>query len=118
MAKESRLPRLISSAQLALAEVLVLAKDAEGALRAALDAQPLCARFGQQDSEWRAWLMAARASQIVGNRSAAQMYASRAQTLCDGLREKWGADAFEGYLRRPDIQNYRSQIDQILSRSK
>jgi serine/threonine protein kinase/tetratricopeptide (TPR) repeat protein len=118
MAKESRLPRLISSAQLALAEVLVLAKDAEGALRAALDAQPLCARFGQQDSEWRALLMAARASQIAGDRSAAQMYASRAQTLCDGLREKWGADAYEGYMRRPDVHNYRSQLDQILSRSK
>ena len=62
--------------------------------------------------------MAARASQIAGDRSAAQMYASRAQTLCDGLREKWGGDAYEGYLRRPDIQNYRSQIDHILSRSK
>ena len=117
MAKESRQPRLISSAQLALAEVLVLARNAEGALSAALDAQPLCARFGQQDSEWRALLMAARASQLAGDRSAAQKYASRAQTLCDGLREKWGADAYEGYLRRPDIQNYLSQINQIVSRS-
>lgn len=118
MAKESRLPRLISSAQLALAEVLVLAKDAEGASRAALDAQRLCERFGQQDSEWRALLMAARASQLAGDRSTAQTYASRAQTLCDGLREKWGAEAYEGYLRRPDIQSYRSQIAQIISRSK
>lgn len=118
MAKESRLPRLISSAQLALAEVLVLAKDAKGALRAALEAQPLCARFGQQDSEWRALLMAARASQLAGDRSEAHTYASRAQSLCDGLREKWGADAYEDYLRRPDVHNYRNQLDQILSRSK
>ena len=118
MATESRLPRLISSAQLALAEVLVLAKDAEGALRAALAAQPLSARFGQQDSEWRSLLMAARASQIASDRTAAQMYASRAQTLCDGLRERWGAEAYEGYLQRPDIQTYRGQLDQILSRSK
>jgi len=118
MARESGLPRIISSAQLALAEVLVLAKDAEGALRAALDAQRLCARFGQQDSEWRALLFAARASQLAGDLPAAQTYASRAQTLSDGLRERWGADAYEGYLRRPDIQNYRNQIDQILSRSK
>jgi serine/threonine protein kinase/Tfp pilus assembly protein PilF len=114
MAKESRLPRLISSAQLALAEVLVLARDPAGALTAALDAQSLCAPAGQQDSEWRALLMAARASQLAGDRSAAQGYASRARTLCDGLREKWGADAYEGYLRRPDIQSYRRQLDQIL----
>ena len=118
MAKESRTPRLISSAQLAFAEVLLVAKDAEGALRAALEAQALCAGFGQQDSEWRAWLMAARASQIAGNWPLAQQYATQARGRCEGLRETWGADAYEGYLRRPDIQNYRSQLDQILSRSK
>jgi serine/threonine protein kinase/lipopolysaccharide biosynthesis regulator YciM len=118
MAKESKTPRLLSSALLALAEVSLLANDTEGALRAALETQPMCARSGQQDSEWRAWLMAARASQIAGDHSAAQTYASRAQTLCDGLREKWGADAYEGYLRRPDIQSYRSQIAQVISRSK
>jgi serine/threonine protein kinase/tetratricopeptide (TPR) repeat protein len=118
MAKESKLPRLISSAQLALAEVLVLSRDAEGALKAALEAQPLCASSGQQDSEWRALLMAASASELAGDRSAAQSYASRARTLCDGLREKWNADSYESYLRRPDIQNYRRQLEQILSRSK
>jgi serine/threonine protein kinase/lipopolysaccharide biosynthesis regulator YciM len=118
MATESRIPRLISSAQLALAEVLVLARDAGGALKAALEAQSICARAGQHESEWRALLMAANASQLAGDRSAAQSYASRARTLCDSLREKWSPDSYEGYLRRPDIQNYRRQIDQILSRSK
>jgi hypothetical protein len=117
MAAKSKTPRLISSAQLALAEVLLLAKDVEGALRAALEAQPLCASSGQQDSEWRAWLMAARASHTAGRRSEAQTYASKAKTLCEGLREKWGAEAYEGYLRRPDIRIYRDQIEQI-SRSK
>ena len=62
--------------------------------------------------------MAASASQLAGDRSAAQSYASRAKSLCDGLREKWTADSYDGYLRRQDIQNYRRQIDQILSRSK
>jgi hypothetical protein len=118
MARESKTPRLLSSALLALAEVSLLANDAEGALRAALEAQPMCARSGQRDSEWRALLMAARASQIVGNRSAAQDYASRADSLCESLRPHWGSDAYEGYMRRPDVHNYRSQLDQILSRSK
>ena len=119
-AKESSRPSLISTSQLALAEVLVLARDAKGALRAALEAQPLFERYGQQDSEWRALLMAARGSELAGDISGARTYASRAQNLCDGLREKWGgdADAYEGYLRRPDIRNYRRQIEQILSRSK
>ncbi|HSE38092.1 MAG TPA: tetratricopeptide repeat protein [Blastocatellia bacterium] len=114
MAVESKTPRLVSSAQLALAEVLLLGKDVEGALRAALEAQPLCARSGQQDSEWRAWLMAARASHTAGRQSEAQRYASKAQSICEGLRDKWGAEAYEGYLRRPDIRIYREQIEQIM----
>ena len=118
MANESKLPRLISSAQLALAEVLVLGRDGAGALKAAMEAQSLCARAGQQDSEWRALLLAASASELAGDRSAAQSYASRARTLCDGLRDKWSPDSYEGYMRRPDIQNYRRQMDQILSRSR
>lgn len=117
-AKESGRPSLISSAQVALAEVLVYARDAAGALRAATEAQPLFERSGQRDSEWRALLMAARASQLAGDHPGARTYASRAQTLCNGLRERWGADAYEDYLRRPDIQNYLSQIDQILSHGK
>lgn len=117
-AAQSKTPRLISSAQLALAEVLLVAKDLDGAIRAAMEAQALCARSGQQDSEWRAWLIAARANSLTGRRSEAQMCASKAKALCDGLRDKWGPDAYEGYLRRPDIQIYRSQVEQILSRDK
>ena len=118
IAKEVNSPRLISSAQLALAEVLLLGNDAQGALENALQSQVIFARSGQQDSEWRAWLIAARASQLAGNKSAMKEYASRADNLCTGLQQKWGADAYEGYLRRMDIQAYRRDIAQILARSK
>ncbi len=118
MAKEGKSPRQISSALLALAEVLLLGKDAQGALAAALQAQAIFARSGEQDSEWRAWLIAARASQLAGNQSSMKDYASRADSLCAGLQQKWGADAYAGYLRRPDIQGYRRDLAQILSRSK
>ena len=117
-AREAKTPRLLSSALLALAEVLLLANDGPGALKTAQEAQHMFERGQQRDSEWRAWLIAARASQLAGNRAAAQEYASRADSLCEGLRQQWGSDAYEGYLRRPDIQSYRSQITQINSRSK
>lgn len=118
MAKEVKSPRLLSSALLALAEVLLLGNDAPRALATALEAQAMFAHAGQQDSEWRALLIAARASQLAGNKSAMKDYASRADGLCAGLQQKWGAEAYGGYLRRPDIETYRRQIDQILSRSK
>lgn len=118
MAKELKSPRQLSSALLALAEVLLLGNNAPRALATALEAQAMFAQAGQQDSEWRALLIAARASQLAGNKSSMQDYASRADALCRGLQEKWGAEAYAGYVRRPDIQTYRRQIDQILSRGK
>lgn len=117
-AKTLNNPRLISSSLLALAEALLLGNDAPRALEAALQAQAMFAQAGQQDSEWRAWLIAARASQLEGNQSTMQEYASRADSQCAALQQKWGAEAYDGYLRRPDIQAYRKQIAQILTRSK
>ncbi|MEK6322495.1 MAG: tetratricopeptide repeat protein [Acidobacteriota bacterium] len=118
IAKEVKSPRLLSSALLALAEVLLLGNDAQAGLATALQAQAMFTRSGQQDSEWRAWLIAARASQLAGDKSVMQDYASRADALCAGLQQKWGAEAYEGYLRRPDIQAYRKQIAQVRNRSK
>jgi hypothetical protein len=117
-AKEVNSPRLLSSALLALAEVSLLGNDAPGALATSRQAQAMFAPPGQQDSEWRAWLIAARASQLAGNKSAAQEYASRANDICQGLQQKWGAEAYDDYSRRPDVQNYRKQLAQILTRSK
>jgi serine/threonine protein kinase len=118
MARKVNSPQLISSALLALAEVQLIANDSKGALENALEAQKMLAQSGQQDSEWRALLIAAQASDLTGNKSAAYDYASRADTLCAGLKQKWGQEAYEGYLRRPDIQKYRNQNEQILKRSK
>jgi serine/threonine protein kinase/tetratricopeptide (TPR) repeat protein len=117
-AKELNNPRLLSSALLSLAEVMLLGNDAQAASATALKAQAMFERAGQQDSEWRAWLIAARASERAGNKSAMQDYASRAQALADGLQQKWGAEAYNDYSRRPDIRAYRDQIVQILARSK
>jgi tetratricopeptide (TPR) repeat protein/tRNA A-37 threonylcarbamoyl transferase component Bud32 len=118
MAKKVNDPRLITSALLALAEVLLIANDAKGALENALEAQKMLAQSGQQDSQWRALLIAARASELAGNKSGARDYASQADRLCAGLEQKWGKDAYESYLRRPDIQNYRNQVSQILQVDK
>lgn len=114
-AREIKNPRLVASVLLALAEVMVLTKDATGALRAAAEAQESFARSGRQDSQWRALLVAARASELTGNREQASEYAARADGLLSTLEQKWGAEAFNGYIRRPDIQAYRKQLTQLLS---
>ena len=105
---------LTTSAQLALAEVMLLQKDSAGALENALAAQKVFAQSGQQDSEWRALLIAARASDLTGDKTAAKDYASRADQVCNALPQKWGADAYQSYLKRPDIQSYRKQLSDLL----
>src|SRR5260370_36657098 len=77
MAKKVNDPRLISSALLALAEVLLIANDLEGALESALEAQKMLARSGQHDSEWRPLRIAARATDLAGNKSSAHDYAAQ-----------------------------------------
>jgi hypothetical protein len=64
-------PRILSHALLASAEVALNVPDAATALKNALQAQERFARWGQQESLWRAWLAAARASKLTSNAPAA-----------------------------------------------
>jgi tetratricopeptide (TPR) repeat protein/predicted Ser/Thr protein kinase len=118
MARKLNGIRDVSTVMLNLAEVLLLTGDAQGALANAVQAQSIFAAAGQTDSEWRALLIAARASQKAGNASAAVDYAVRADKQRAALQSKWGNDVYEKYSRRPDIQNYLKQLSQLLPGSK
>ena len=95
---------LFSRTLLAMAEVALETGDAPGALENAVRAQERFASAGQQESEWRAWVLAARASRRQANEAAAQTQLSRAANLLSDLRQKWGAETFNTYIARPDIQ--------------
>jgi serine/threonine protein kinase len=118
IAKQVKISRLESSALLALAEVQLASNDLTHALATAKQAQAMFTKSGQQDSEWQAWLLAGRANQMVGNQAEAQACASRADSLCTGLQEKWGTESYKSYLHRPDIENYRKQLAQLLVHTK
>ena len=111
MASEARNPWLLSQAQLALSEVALEANDAQGALTMALRAQESFQRAGQQSSEWRAWLVAARASRRAHDETKAREYASRAARLLANLAEKWTAEVYSSYLARPDVRYLRKQLN-------
>lgn len=113
MAKIIGDPWLISETLLALAEASLESGDAAGALANAQEAQASFARAGQQVSEWRALFVAARASQRAGQPEAAREYASRATNLLAELQQKWGADAFNIYQARTDVQLYRKQLGEV-----
>lgn len=110
MATQTGDPWLISRAQLALASALVEDNEAQGALTNALAAQESFARAGQHDSEWRAWLVAARASRRAGDEAKAREYAANAADSLTRLQQKWGGDIYSNYIARPDVQFLRKQL--------
>jgi tetratricopeptide (TPR) repeat protein len=110
--------RLLSIAQLALAEASLERRDARNAVVNALQAQSTFESAGRLESEWRSWLIAARASLETGDRDATRKYLSRASGLLSLLQQKWGDEMFSVYSERPDVQLCRRQLTQILANSQ
>jgi len=110
-------PRLLSTSLLALAEVMLIANDTSGALDNAVTAQESFQRYGQQDSEWRAWLIAARASKLSGNDSALK-YANKAASLLSSFSQNWSEDTQRLYLSRPDVRIRLNQIEKLRAGAK
>jgi tetratricopeptide (TPR) repeat protein/predicted Ser/Thr protein kinase len=101
---------LLSKALLALAEAELENKDASAALDHAGQAQGRFASASQSESEWRAWLIVARAWRELHDEDLARTRAARAGEILSGLEQKWGTEAFTSYTGRPDIQVYRKQL--------
>lgn len=113
MARQVNDQYLLSQTLLTSAEAWLENGDATKALSTALEAQARFARGTQYESEWRAWLIAARTSKKLGDESAAREQFSHIEGLLSTLQQKWGAEAFEGYLRRRDIQTMRKLFDEL-----
>lgn len=97
---------LQSRALLNKAEAALLTNDAQTALNLATDAQVRFSRGEQYESEWRAWLIASQASEKLGDKTKAQEQRENARTARSKLEQKWGADQFNAYSSRPDIQAF------------
>jgi tetratricopeptide (TPR) repeat protein len=111
-------PWFIARSTLALAEAMLESGDASGALTTALRAQESAARNADEESEWRAWLLAARASRRAADQTMPREYASHAAELLSRLEQKWGTEAFNGYLARPDIKYARERLSEMTVESK
>ncbi|HEY0320765.1 MAG TPA: tetratricopeptide repeat protein [Pyrinomonadaceae bacterium] len=110
MAERADDAALLSRTMLAFAEALYESGDAENALGNALRAQERFAHAGQQESEWRAWLVASRASQLKGDESSAQQQMAKAASILSQLQQKWSTEEFRLYALRPDVQLYLKQL--------
>jgi tetratricopeptide (TPR) repeat protein len=58
------------------------------------------------DSNWRAKVMEARASEALRDRDAARQEALAAQAQLDAIERQWGEPVFQLYHARPDLQRF------------
>ena len=113
-AREIKLPRLLSMALLASAEVRLAGGDGRGALADAQAAQTMFASGLELESQWRAWLLSARSMLLAGDKSAASGYAARAESGRAALEARWGSDSYRTYSHRPDIRVCLKQLEQLV----
>lgn len=106
IAAETEDLRLQSDVRLILAEALLEGGDWRGASAAALRALEGFERLHKQESAWRAWAVAARASRLSGDHEAAAEQAARANSLLSNIKNVWGQEDFADYSSRPDIGLY------------
>jgi serine/threonine protein kinase/tetratricopeptide (TPR) repeat protein len=109
---------VLCTTQLALTEAMVESGDMKNAWTNALQAQELARRLGKQDSEWRAMLFAARASQLNGDWGTAISQASQGSTILSGLEQRWGTENYNHYRARPDVRRYSDELAKILALTK
>lgn len=97
---------LYSVALLRCGEAALKANDPQTALTLATKAQERFARSEQRESEWRAWAIAARAAEQLGDKTKAEELSKNAVFVRSKVEQLWGPDTFKQYTARPDIQVY------------
>jgi tetratricopeptide (TPR) repeat protein len=115
MAKDTNEESLISDAMLALAQAMYSNGDFEDALKYALTVQERLYRSGEQESEWSAWLLAGQCAIQMKDPAMGRERLTRANNALTKLQEQWGAEAFDRYQKRPDIQFSHKQLSEALS---
>jgi tetratricopeptide (TPR) repeat protein/predicted Ser/Thr protein kinase len=98
--------RLYSVALLRCAEAALRGNDAATALNLATQAQGRFAPGQQLESQWRAWAIASRASQQLGDKNKAEEMSKNALEARSKLEQQWGSHVFQQYAARPDVQVY------------
>jgi len=117
-AKQLNDEHLVSRTMLGYAEALLENGDAKAALSVALDAQRRFSAVGQRESEWQAWLIAGRASQRLSDNAGARDQFVQSNQALAALEQKWGTEAFNGYVGRPDVKEWRKQLDQLFAATR
>lgn len=109
-ARSLRNPQVLSQALLALAQAALAAGDAQTALNAATEAQQRFTSSKQNEFEWRAFAIEARAAEKLSQTEKARQLGSQALSIMSQLEQAFGSDNYQTYLKRPDVAELRAQL--------
>lgn len=115
IARELGVPLLLSNSLLALAQSALLAGDAQTALSAASEARHRFNANKQPESEWRAILIEALASDKAGDKTRAEENRRQALASLAAWEQRLGAELYKSYLKRPDVQESRRLLESAAS---
>jgi tetratricopeptide (TPR) repeat protein len=118
LAKRLNDPGQLAQTQLVAAGTMLAAGDNQDALTAANQAQSFFARADQMASNWQALLIGGLASRGLGDTTKSHEYGARAEESLARLRQSWGPEVFESYLRRPDIQQLQKRLKELTGSAK
>ena len=93
----------------------LLSGDAQAALTIATEAQERFAGAKQHESQWRAWLIEARAAEKTGDVARAQQFAQQASTVLRNLEQEWGTEHYKIYLTRSSVQQAQGVLRRLLA---
>ena len=110
-----RAPLLLAHAKLSLAAVLLAGGSLAEASRLALEVQPQFGQASQYESEWRSWLIAARAAHARGQAAQAREWAGRAAAQLARFQQRLDAADARSYLKRPDIRRCRAEVQRLMN---
>jgi serine/threonine protein kinase/Flp pilus assembly protein TadD len=113
LAENSGAALLIANAKLAYAEALQTGGESQRALDTALAAQHWFAGAGNQEAEWRCWLVASAAESSLGHADKSRENGQKGAALLATMQQKWDAENYQSYFSRPDIQDRRSQLEKL-----
>jgi serine/threonine protein kinase/Tfp pilus assembly protein PilF len=105
--------RVINSAKFALGTAYFNNGNYSAALQAAMQAQDYFSSKTQNESAWRALSLAAQISSRNGDQSKAREFALSALEKLSLIEKDWGAEHFQKYLSKPDVNLYLAETKKL-----
>jgi tetratricopeptide (TPR) repeat protein len=114
LAEQLKFPNIYNQALLVFALAEYTNGNYSAAASMARQAQAGFSQIKQQSKEWRALSLTALAYEKLGDKIQAKIFAERASSVLDAVKQKLGENDFNSFMGRPDVQTAHKQLNQVL----